>query len=286
MVTHRIVVDEPPSDEGFLRQWKTPLIAGGAVVGSAVVLITALSCATQIHAGYRGVKTTWGAVSEEVLDPGLHFTMPFSQAIHPVYVGINKVEEKLAAASSDKQTVTVDFSLNYHVSPRSVVNIYSNLANDQASRVIQPAMIDTAKAIISHYDTNELINKRDLIGTAIETAMREKLKPFGIEVDKANLLNIDFSPEYNSAIEAAASAQQRAIQSENEVKQAQYDAQKGVVQSAARLQIAENDAKANDIIGKSLADNPSVLEQRKIDKWDGHYPQFVGTGATPFIQVK
>lgn len=238
-----------------------------------------------VDPGYVGVVTQFGAVQPDVLLSGLHGRIPVRDSIHQVYVGTNRVDEKLAASSNDKQVVTVDFVLNYHVTPGAAVKVFRDLGNDEVNRVIYPSMVEAAKATVSQFDTNALVTQRDIVNTKIGEAVRAKLAPYGIAVDGTSLLNIDFSKQYNDAIEAAAAAQQRAIQAQNEVRQATFDAQKKVVQSEADVQVAQNQAKANDILGKSLAENPSILEKLRIQTWDGHYPQTMLGGGIPMIQL-
>jgi prohibitin 2 len=272
-------------DEVFLSKMIKRTAIGGAVV-LALCIGYGMRPVTQVDPGYVGVMTSFGHVNDEVYGSGLHFRVPVQQTMHQVYVGTNRVDEKLAAASNDKQIVTVDFVLNYHVTPAAAVRVFRDLGNDEVNRVIYPSMVEAAKSTVSQFDTNALVTQRDIVNAKIGDAVRAKLLPYGIAVDGTSLLNIDFSSQYNDAIEAAAAAQQKAIQAQNELKQTQWDAQKKVVQSEADVQVATNQAKANDILGKSMNDNPTVLEKLKIQTWDGHYPQYMmGAGVIPLIQV-
>lgn len=268
------------------RIWRITKWVGGSVLFVVFLLaFLAFKPWYTVDPGYVGVVTQFGAVQPDVLLSGLHGRTPIRDSIHQVYVGTNRVDEKLAASSNDKQVVTVDFVLNYHVTPSAAVRVFRDLGNDEVNRVIYPSMVEAAKATVSQFDTNSLVTQRDLVNAKIGEAVRAKLAPYGIAVDGTSLLNIDFSKQYNDAIEAAAAAQQRAIQAQNEVKQSQFEAQKRVVQSEADVQVAQNQARANDILGKSLADNPSILEKLRIQTWDGHYPQYMMGNAIPMIQV-
>lgn len=232
------------------------------VLGVAIPLVLLVGYSmrpvAQVEPGFVGVMTNFGWVSPEVYDSGLHFRIPIRQTMHQVYVGTNRVDEKLAASSNDKQVVTVDFVLNYHVTPAAAVRVFRDLGNDEVNRVIYPSMVEAAKATVSQFDTNGLVTQRDLVNTKIGEAVRTKLAPYGIAVDGTSLLNIDFSRQYNDAIEAAAAAQQKAIQAQNELKQTTYDAQKKVIQAEADVEVATNQAKANDILGKSMATTRST----------------------------
>ena len=55
-----------------------------------------------------------------VLEPGLHFKIPFVQTVVKMDVQTQKYEAKASAASKDLQTVSVDLAVNYHLVPENV----------------------------------------------------------------------------------------------------------------------------------------------------------------------
>jgi len=91
------------------------------------------------------------------------------------------------------------------------------------------------------------------------------------------------------AINAKIGATQKAAQRENEVAQAKAEADK-VIETArgeaeSKLAIAKAEAQAIEIKGKSLRDNPNVIELNKVEKWNGVLPQYM-TGPVPFVNVQ
>jgi prohibitin 2 len=271
-------------NERFQRILKRSII--GVSVVAALITAYAMRPVAQVPAGYRGVMTTFGNPSDTVYDQGLHWRTPISQDMHLVYVGTNRVDAKVAGASHDLQQVQLDLALNYQIDPARVVSIYRDLGNDEVARVIEPAMQETTKATLAHYTAEELITKRDEVNTAVAEALRVRLASYGIVTGRTALINFDFSKPFNDAIEAKITAQQHALRAENEVSQTKWEQQKLVVESEAQRKIAENNAYAIQERGKALAANPAVLEQMRIDKWDGHYPQYLmGSGSVPLIQV-
>ena len=77
-------------------------------------------------------------------------------------------------------------------------------------------------------------------------------------------------------------------QREQEVSQSRAEADKLVAEAQgkadAQLAIAKANAQAINVEGDALRNNPSVIELRKIEKWDGHLPQIVGA-TTPFVNL-
>ena len=100
-----------------MRALPTQLIVAVAVV----VLLFALAPFASVPADYRGVMTTFGNPSSEVLSEGIHFRVPLAQHLNLVNVSIQKCEGEGEGegdtASRDLQTVHTRIALNYHVRP-------------------------------------------------------------------------------------------------------------------------------------------------------------------------
>ena len=90
------------------------------------------------------------------------------------------------------------------------------------------------------------------------------------------LINNDFSDEFEKAIEAKKVAEQNARA--QEVKN-----QQNLKNAENNLRVKELEAKANSVLTESLTDN--VLRKMYIEKWDGKLPQYQGNG-TPIIDLK
>nr|WP_276313564.1 prohibitin family protein [Pararobbsia silviterrae] len=238
-----------------------------------------------VPAGYVGVMTTFGAPSEKTYAPGIHFRMPISQTMHTVYVGVHKSESDVAGSSKDLQQVDMKVAVNFNILPAAAAAIYANLGSDPWPTIMDPAVHDTVKAVAARYEATDLIQRRDQVSQEVREALLNRFKNIGVNVSAVNIVDFQFSKQFNDAIEAKITAQQNALRVENEIAQTKWEAQKRVVESEAALQVAQNTAKANDILGQSLAANPSLIEKMKIEKWDGHYPTYMMGNAIPMIQV-
>lgn len=261
------------------------IIAG--VIGSIAVLIALfiLWPFASVPAGNVGVMTTFGAPTASVYDPGIHFCMPISQSMHNVYIGVFKAESDVAGSSKDLQQVDMKVSVNFNILPAAAVGIYSNLGGDPWTQVMDPAVHDIVKAVAARYEATDLIQKRDQVSQEVRESLLTRFKNIGVNVSAVNIVNFQFSKQFNDAIEAKITAQQNAFRVENEIVQTKWEAQKRVVESEAALRVAENNAKANELMGKSLEANPALIEKMKVERWDGHYPTYMMGGALPMIQL-
>ena len=75
------------------------------------------------------------------------------------------------------------------------------------------------------------------------------------------ITDFDFSDEFNRAIEEKVKAEQEALKAKNE--------------KLRRVTQAE-----------ALRDNPSLIQLRIAEKWDGQLPQVNGGGAIPLLNIE
>lgn len=244
-------------------------------LGAVVALILLLGTFVTIPAGYCGVLTTFGAASPNVLFPGLHVKLPFVQSVVQMNVQVQKNQITEHAASLDLQDVEAAVATNWSIDPSDSSWIYQRVGMEEAlnDRIIQPVVSNAIKAVVAHYNAEELVEKRDQVRQQIEDLIRNNLKPYhvNVAVDGVSITNFEFSPEYETAIENKQVAQQRAQQAEYELQQAKVEAERQIAQ-----------AQAQKLLQQTLT--PELIQQQAIQKWDGHLPTVVGgNGVLPMI---
>jgi len=250
----------------------------GAVVFVIFLLAVLSSTLGTIGAGERGVLLRFGGVTGTVKAEGLYAKFPFIEKIIKIPVQVLKIDTKASAASSDLQTVTAEIAVNYHVEPSSVAKIYQTYRLDFEDRIINPGIQEAVKAATAQFTAEQLITKRPAVRDAIESNLRAKIEPDGFHVDGVNIINFDFSPSFNQAIEAKVTAEQNALAAKNKLEQSKYEAQQQIAQ-------AQGNAQSLTIEGEALRENPQTLQLRAIEKWNGILPT-VTSGAIPFINIQ
>ncbi|MFR4477266.1 MAG: SPFH domain-containing protein, partial [Ruminococcus callidus] len=155
--------------------------------------------------------------------------------------------------------------------------------------VLQPAIQESMKAITAQYTAEELITKRSAVGEEIGATLAEKVQEYGILIDKFNIINFDFSEEFNAAIEQKQVAEQNKLRAETEKEQkvieAQADAEQKVIAAKAEADAIRQkaEADANEKINASL--NENVLKYQQIEKWNGEYPNVVSSDSSILVGV-
>jgi prohibitin 2 len=251
------------------------------LIRPAIILIFALILLQMsfgtVPAGYRGVVLQFGAPTGEVKQPGFYAIVPFIQHVAKMNVQIQAYKtQAIESASADLQDVHTGVTVNYQVDPSRVVQVYTNFGYDIEERILQPNVQETVKASTAKFTAEQLITQRANVKALADQILESRVQPFGLRIAATSITQFEFSPTFTQAIEAKVTAEQNALQARNRLLQVQYEAQ----QSVAR---AEGEAKALAVRRAQL--NPEILQLEAIQKWDGHLPQILGSGAVPFINV-
>lgn len=260
----------------------------GIVLAVAVIIVLAASIKI-IPAGNTGVVMTLGKVSDNVMQEGLNFKIPFVQTVSVVNNKIQVVEVDAPAVSKDLQTVNSIIAVNFRVGLESGAKVYKNIGQDYKDVLLLPAIQESIKSVSAKYTAEELITMRAQVGIEIKETLEGKVNEYGIIIEEFNIVNFDFSDEFNAAIEAKQVAEQNLIKTETEQKQAiviaEAEAQRQVIaanaEAEATLKKAQAQAEANKLLSQSL--NDTIVEYEMIQKWNGELPMATGgTGIFDF----
>ena len=262
---------------------KKIIIAAIIVAVAAVVLMASV---TIVPAGHTGVVVTLGKVSSNVLTEGFHFKAPLVQNVVKMSNQIQKCEiEGAESVSKDLQAISTTIVVNYKIGDSSSAKIYREIGKDYESIMLMPAIHESLKAVSAKYTAEQLVTSRSKVALEIQETLADKMEEYGIVIEKFNIVNFSFSEEFSKAIEAKEVAQQNLLKAKTEQEQliveANAQAEKQVIAAEAEakaiLTKAEAQAEANEIISKSL--NENVIENNKIEKWDGKLPYATGGSA-------
>jgi len=256
-------------------------IFAGVVAVVALIAFLILNPIIIIRAGYRGVILDWGAVSNRVLDEGIHWVIPIKQSVQKVDVSIQKVSKDVSAASKDLQTVHAKIALNYRPDPLKVNSVYQNFRHEYADRVVAPTIEEYTKKTTAHYTAEELITKRELVKSDLKKSITEALATSGLAAIDVFMTDFDFSKDFNQSIEAKVRAEQMALQEKNNLEAIKFKAQQIVATAEANAKAIKISAEAINSTG-----GRDYVQLQAITKWDGKLPvQMVPGGAVPFLNL-
>jgi len=255
--------------------------AGLRTVGIVLVVIIAalivFSSYTIIGPGHRGVVVFLGNVEvDNVLSEGFHLVLPpMARQVVEVDVRTKKLELIVDAASRDMQTMLVTGVLNYHLDPMMVAHLYQRVGLAYEDIIIVPAFHESIKAATALYRVDDVLGRRAEIRDIIQEDLSTRLGRNYIVVDQFSFANVEFSDEFNQAIERKQVAEQAARQKEYELQAAQIDIEIAIARAEAEKEAAvkaaegralareleaEAEAKALRLIAEQLRGNPELIQ--------------------------
>ena len=281
-------------------------IVGSIGIGFVFIglIIFGYSCTYKVDPGYAGVIYSMdGGIENETLGQGFHVVAPWKKVIeYPVSTetvyytknnddGDEKKDNSINVNTKDGKQVNVSVTYAYHMDEVQLPSVFEKFRG-QKSEIIEAGymkneMYQAINEITSQYSLMELVgDKRPQINEAILDKFRNSLEPYGIVIETFNLSDVVPDEQTKEAIQAVVNAQNALEKAKVEKEQAEVDAEKARVaakgKADAELIEAEGTAAANAKLQESLT--PLIVEQRKLDKWDGKLPGIVAGDSNLLIQ--
>ncbi len=282
----------PPQLPGIGRTPRIAIVAAALLAGAAWLSVY------RIDAGHVGIVKRFGNVID-VVDPGLHYKIPYADTVEEMEVRERAFSMDLDAASQDPLELPIKVTVNWLVKRSQVKDLYVQFGSlDQfEKRIILPRLNDAVKGVTSRYTVNDLLRKRVEYRDLSKRAFEERM-PDDVQITGFSIVNIGFPPEYTKAIRDKQVAREQAETEKfvldrqkltstqvTQSAEAQRDADKARADGRAYEIKVQGDAQAEAIrvMGAALAQNPLVVEYKKVERWSGTFPTtFMGgdAGAT------
>jgi len=244
------------------------------IIIALALLILITSTFYEVPAGNIGVVTRFGAVNR-VAYSGINIKIPFVEKAVMLSIRTQKDEVQATAMSENLQVVTSTVAINYHLDGTKAITVYQNIGTNYADLIIAPALQNTFKSVTAKFTAEELITNREQVRVEAENELADRLAPYNIIVENFNIVNFDFSPEFQAAIEAKQVAQQAVETSKQKLAQAQIDAQTVVTQ-------AQGQADAQKAMKDSGSLTPEYLQYLFLSKWNGSLPTVMTSASSVF----
>ena len=250
-------------DNTLTPQTKKMIIKSAAVLITVILLgIVGFGSIRTVGAGEVGIITRFGEVNR-VAESGLTFKIPFIESMTKMETRIQKQEVKSDAATKDLQEVNGAVAVNYSITNDNALKIYKELGVNYVDTVITPILTEAFKEGVTQYTAEQLMANRTEAKEYILENVKNRLETYGITVIDANLTDLNFSEEFNKAIEQKAVAQQ-------EVEKAKQELERVKVEAGSRVENAKAEAEAQRLQQQTLTD--AMIKKMWIEKWDGKLP--------------
>jgi len=167
-------------------------------------------------------------------------------------------DDSLQALTSDGQTVLLDISVRYHPDIENLDKLHRRIGIDFVNKIIRPQVRSTVRMIVSEYPVLDVYSgKRLRIQAEINKGLTDSFKKSFIICDEVLLRNVQFSKDFQQAIENKQIAQQEAQRMKYVLEKQELEKQRKIIE-------AEGEAESLRLKGKALADNPALIQYEYV----------------------
>jgi regulator of protease activity HflC (stomatin/prohibitin superfamily) len=265
---------------------------------------------TRIGPGYGGIKVsnagTERGVSPDAITTGWVFFVPGFSTVYewPLFVQQvtltanvhegNPIDESISFTNADNMEIRGDISFAYHLDRAKLPKFFEKFRTDDMKSFshgyMRSLIRDKFNDVGGRYKVEQIMGDNGPFIREVKAAVQKDLDEFGVVLEaQFGFIGAPRPPKaVVDMINSKVAAVQLAQQKQNELVQAQADAAKAVAYAEGQARsitvTAKAQADANRILSESLT--PSLIELKRIEKWNGVYPLSVGGGALPMLPLK
>jgi len=268
-----------------------------------IVLCLIYASYTIVPAGYSGVVFNKITGSMRSSGQGATFKIPFITTVqsYPValrtYTMVQKESEGISGDDSmdlptkEGQHIKQDLSVTYNTSPDKASDVFKAFKGADIKEIensfIRRTVITSAQNIAGQMSLTELISSdRSKLQDAITKDLTIEFDKMGFHLDMVNLGASHLPEAIEAQMQQKMAAQQDAQKAEYELQKQQMLAKANVAKASgeaeALLVKAKAQSEANELLQKTLT--TLLVENKKIEKWDGKLPQITGA-SIPMVSL-
>lgn len=229
-------------------------------------------CYNRIDAGHDGVLIeqygTKKGVQDVSLVTGVVWYNPFTEDVAEIPTFVQtKDYVPFTVNAKDGSSFTIDPTISFGVKPGAGPKIYKKyrLKLDVITETtIYNYVKDAFRIQMNKYTTDEIVSNREKFETDVQSTLEKVLEKEGFYLEQ-----LTSGLQYPTTIVAAVNNKNKAVQEammvENQLRVAEAQAKKSIIQ-------AEAEKKTNELKQQSLT--PLLIQQQFIEKWDGKTPLY------------
>lgn len=276
-----------------------------AILAALALILLFRSSIIYVNPGYVGVliHRSGGGVDKTPLPVGFHLKWPVFQEIveYPIFMQTlvlaqssregRPYNEEINVNSVEGQPISCDVSLSFELDPGRVPYLYTSFRTNIemiTHGFVKQSIRQALQEVVGRTEiVNFLGKEKALVVKQTQDDIQKHLGEYGFLVKQFTLNEVRAPESIVKAIEAKNTMAQEALRAQNEMQKKQFEAQQKVIEAEgdakSTLTRAKAQAESNQLLAASIT--PTLVEYRRIEKWNGQLPQVTG-GATPFLNLQ
>lgn len=231
-----------------------------AVVG-VLGLWLFLSSIVVIEAGYTGVYSLFGKVSDDELKSGFHLVIPLAK-VNKMSIrkeeytmsiiqgeGQRKDADAISSLTKEGLSIDLDMTVLYRLEEDKASDVYRELGLGYAEKVIRPTIRTVIRDVIAQYSAKDIYSdKREEVAQKISEKLTSNLSKNGLVVENVLLRNVGLPAGLTKSIQEKLQAEQEAQKYEFLLDMEKKEKERKIIE-------AEGQRDAQKIINESLTTN-------------------------------
>jgi regulator of protease activity HflC (stomatin/prohibitin superfamily) len=234
--------------------------------------VTLTQSCTRVDAGHEGVLVklygTGKGVQDVSLVTGRVWFNPFTEEVYEFPTFIQTYDyDAFTVNAKDGSVFTVDPTISFYVKAGAspmIFKKYRKTIKEITQTTLLNYVKDAFRIQLNQYSTEEIISKRQQFETEVQNTLDAALQKDGFKLEQMTS-GLSYPEEIVRAVNLKNRAVQQAMQVENELKVAEAQARKKIVEAQA-------EAEANRLRQQTLT--PLLIQQQFIEKWNGSTPLY------------
>lgn len=225
-----------------------------------------------IPANTVGVKwSVFGGTSEQTLDEGIAFVVPFADKVYEIDTTIQeRTIKNIKVQTKDAQNVTMQINVKYRINKNDAFKVYKGYKTleNLNSNIIRNYSEEALLNIGTQYNVIDILgDKNNEFHEKVVDILTARFKSEGVEFRSITFKDIDAGTEIEKAISDEAIAKKAVETAEQKRLKAEKDSETKIIKAQA-------EADSNAIMTEKLTD--AVLQKMFIEAWNGKLPTVYG----------
>lgn len=261
-------------DKAMLKSSHRVASVAGAVCLVLGAGIIGMNCLYSQDAGEVIVlRSISGNIDGSTTDTGFHIKAPWQDIISydtrnnivsfisdgsTDYTGGSATGNQITINDKSGAKADVDIQVNYSLNPNEAIDLYSDYGTQETfvSSVVCPDIRSVTRDTAGQFDTITLLTNRGDFTKAVQDALTNKWKDYGLDVEQVSVQDIRYPESITTAYAQAQEAEIAKTKALNQQETAKVEAETKKIE-------AQGEADSNAILEQSLTQN--VLTQHYID---------------------
>jgi regulator of protease activity HflC (stomatin/prohibitin superfamily) len=253
-----------------LARTKLPWIL--AAVIALPLLVFVFKAFVIVGAGERAViYSKLAGVREGQLGEGMHLNIPVIW--EPVVYDVKAMtytmsaqgregqihgDDSLLALTSDGLPVQLDVSIRFHVAPDEVWKLHQEIGPAYITKIVRPLTRSAIRMVLARFTVTEVYSgARQEIINQIRELLEPKFADSYLMLDEVLMRDVQFSTQFQQAIEEKQVAQQEAKRMVFVLQQARLERERRIVE-------ARGEAGAIELRAQALSRNPQLVQYEYV----------------------